>query len=152
MGSIGAYSKKRTSSSRSLPNGLNSALVIDLETISSLSSSQETYVPAPSCKGAIPPNAALDQDALRNSSLVANKSAARERIRCSSMKSIWVSSGILESKVSVSPINNGIKDSMPSKAIPSLIFSSISAAAGYSSLTSIARCFTSGVRSISRQG
>ena len=100
----------------------------------------------------MPPNAAFDQEALRNSSLVANKSAARERIRCSSIKTICVLAGIRDNSVSVSSIRSGINDSMPSKAIPSLIFSSISAAAGYVSLTSIARCLTSGVNSISRHG
>ena len=110
------------------------------------------YVPAPSCNGAIPPSAAFDHDALRNSSLVANKSAALERIRCSSIKTICVFAGMRDNSVSVSSMSNGISDSMPSKAMPSLIFSSISAAAGYVSLTSIARCFTSVVNSISRQG
>ena len=140
------------SSSKSLPNGLISAAVTPQEVISSLSSSHEIYVPAPSCNGAIPPNAAFDQEAFKNSSLVANKSAALERIRCSSIKTICVLAGIRESSVSVSSISNGINDSIPSKAIPSLIFSSISAAAGYCSLISIARCLTSVVSNISRHG
>ena len=152
IGSIGAYSKKRVSSSKSVPNGLSSALATPRVIISWLNSSHEIYVPTPSCKGAMPPNAAFDQEALRNSSLVANKSAARDRIRCSSIKTICVLAGIRDNSVSVSSIRSGINDSMPSKAIPSLIFSSISAAAGYVSLTSIARCLTSGVSSISRHG
>ena len=140
------------SSSKSVPNGLNSAAVMPHEIISSLSSSHEIYVPAPSCSGAIPPRAAFDHEAFRNSSLVANKSAARDRMRCSSIKTICVFAGMRESSVSVSSMSNGINDSMPSKAIPSLIFSSISAAAGYWSLISSARCLTSVVNSISRQG
>ena len=152
IGSIAANSKNVVSGSKSVPNGLSSLALMPALVISSKSSCQSMYVPAPSWIGALAPSAAFDQEALRNSSLVASKSAARDLMRCSSIKTICVFAGIRVSRLSVSSINNGIRDSMPSKVIPSAILLSISAAAGYSSAISKARCFVALLSKSSRQG
>ena len=97
------------------------------------------------------PNAALDQDALRNSSFVANKSFALDAIRCSSINTISVSAGTLDNNVSVFSISKGMSDSIPSKTIPSLILSNISSAPGYLPLAFSAFVLISSVSKSSRQ-
>ena len=98
------------------------------------------------------PKAALDQDALRNSSFVASKSFALDAIRCSSINTISVPAGTLDNNVSVFSISKGISDSIPSKAIPSLILSNISSAPGYLLFAFNALFFTPSVSKSSRQG
>ncbi|CAB4645555.1 unannotated protein [freshwater metagenome] len=97
------------------------------------------------------PNTALDQDALRNSSFVANKSFALDAILCSSIKTISVPAGTLDNNVSVLSTSKGMSDSIPSKIIPSLILSNISSAPGYLLLAFKALFFTSSVSRSSRQ-
>ena len=65
---------------------------------------------------------------------------------------IWVLLGIRAMSVSVSSTKSGIKDSMPSNEIPSLIFSKRSLAPGKLSLSSSAWARTVGVIRNSRQG
>ena len=114
-----------------------------------LSESQSIYV-LPDSIGALPPTAALDQAASRNSSLVASRSATLPITRSRSMKIGSNPSGMDWLINCKSLMSNGIKDSIPSGINPLeiLLRSSLS----NSVASSFAFCFISLFINNSRQG
>ncbi len=102
--------------------------------------------------GVEPPAAAPVQAAARNSSVVETRSNARLRIFSGSDNTTSESLGIISSTGIILSTSAGASDSMPSTAMPTLIFSSISAAPGSWSRNASARSLTRSVSSSSRQG
>ena len=76
------------------------------------------------------PAEAFAHEAARNSSLVATRSWERVRIFSGSTRTTWVPAGSRSSSGCISSTSAGASDSMPSTAMPSEIFSSMSATPG----------------------
>src|SRR5699024_451025 len=111
-----------------------------------------TKLAAPTSIGRPPPAAALDQAAARNSSVVATSSSARARAFSGSRPRKRAPSGSTSATCSTPSPSTGLRDSIPSAAIPSAIRSSRSRTPGSSSARARARSRTSSVSRISRQG
>ena len=106
----------------------------------------------PNSIGTVFPCAALSQDASRNSRPVEINSPAREFIKSGETKITFEPSGSTSVKDSIESTKAGIKDSIPSAAMPLAIFPNRSEIPGYFSTNAPARFLTSSVKAISRLG
>ena len=106
----------------------------------------------PNSIGTVFPCAAFSQDASKNSRPVEINSPALEFIRSGETKITLEFFGSISVRDSMESTNAGIKDSIPSAAIPVAIFPNRSEIPGYFSTNAPARFFTSSVNAISRLG
>ena len=151
MGSI-ASNSANSEFSPSIPNGATEP-ILKLRFSNSLNTSDNsTKELPPSSIGTVLPCAALSQDASKNSRPVEINSPALEFIKSGETKITFESFGSISVKDSIDSTKAGIKDSIPSAAIPVDIFPNKSEIPGYFSTNAAARFFTSSVSAISRLG